>query len=33
MKNFIMIGASGYIAPKHFEAIKKTKNNLVAAMM
>jgi len=26
-----MIGASGYIAPKHFEAIKKTKNNLVAA--
>ncbi len=31
MKNFIMIGASGYIAPKHFEAIKKTKNNLVAA--
>ncbi len=31
MKNFIIIGASGYIAPKHFEAIKKTKNNLLAA--
>ena len=26
-----MIGASGYIAPKHFEAIKKTNNNLLAA--
>ena len=31
MKNFVMIGASGFIAPKHFEAIKKTNNKLVAA--
>ena len=31
MKNFVMIGASGFIAPKHFEAIRKTNNNLVAA--
>ncbi len=31
MKNFIMVGAAGYIAPKHLEAIKKTKNNLLAA--
>ena len=31
MKNFIIVGAGGYIAPKHLEAIKKTKNNLLAA--
>lgn len=31
MKNFILVGACGYIAPKHFQAIKETKNNLVAA--
>ena len=31
MKNFVLIGACGYIAPKHFQAILKTKNNLVAA--
>ncbi|MDC1148762.1 Gfo/Idh/MocA family oxidoreductase [Pelagibacteraceae bacterium] len=31
MKNFVMVGASGYISSKHFEAIKKTNNNLVAA--
>ena len=31
MKNFALIGASGYIAPRHMQAIKKTKNNLVAA--
>tara|TARA_B100001964_G_C14259832_1_gene614699 strand:- start:2245 stop:3147 length:903 start_codon:yes stop_codon:yes gene_type:complete len=30
MKNFILIGASGYIAERHFKAIKNTKNNLVA---
>lgn len=30
MKNFIMIGGSGYIAPRHMEAIKKTGNNLLA---
>ena len=31
MKNFGLIGASGYIAPRHMKAIKQTKNNLVAA--
>lgn len=31
MKNFALIGASGYIAPRHMEAISKTNNNLVAA--
>ena len=32
MKNFILIGASGYIAPKHMKAIKDTDNNLLAAL-
>ena len=32
MKNFILIGASGYIAPKHMKAIKDTGNNLLAAL-
>lgn len=32
MKNFAMIGAAGYIAPRHLKAIKETKNNLVAAL-
>ena len=32
MKNFALIGAAGYIAPRHFAAIKYTKNNLVAAL-
>jgi len=31
MKNFALIGASGYIAPRHLKAIKETNNNLVAA--
>jgi len=31
MKNFALIGASGYIAPRHLKAIKDTNNNLVAA--
>lgn len=31
MKNFALIGASGYIAPRHLKAIKDTKNNLLAA--
>ena len=30
-KNFALIGASGYIAPRHMKAIKDTKHNLVAA--
>ncbi len=32
MKNFALIGAAGYIAPRHMKAIKDTNNNLVAAM-
>ncbi|MGJ0340550.1 Gfo/Idh/MocA family oxidoreductase [Aliarcobacter cryaerophilus] len=32
MKNFALIGASGYIAPRHMKAIKETGNNLVVAM-
>ena len=32
MKNFAMIGAAGYIAPRHMKAIKDTGNKLVAAM-
>lgn len=31
MKNFALIGAAGYIAPRHMKAIKDTGNNLVAA--
>lgn len=30
--NFALIGASGYIAPRHLTAIKETENNLVAAL-
>ena len=32
MKNFVLIGAGGYIAPKHMKAIKDTGNNLLAAV-
>jgi UDP-N-acetyl-2-amino-2-deoxyglucuronate dehydrogenase len=31
MKNFVLIGAAGYIAPRHMKAIKETSNNLIAA--
>lgn len=31
MKNFALIGAAGYIAPRHMQAIKATGNALVAA--
>ena len=31
MKNFILIGAAGYIAPRHMKAIMETGNNLIAA--
>ena len=31
MKNFVMVGAAGYIAPRHMRAIKETGNNLIAA--
>ncbi len=30
-KNFALIGAAGYIAPRHMRAIKDTNNNLIAA--
>ena len=32
MKKFAMIGAAGYIAPRHMKAIKETGNDLVAAL-
>lgn len=32
MKNFALVGASGYIAPRHMQAIKETGNSLVAAL-
>lgn len=32
MKQFALIGAAGYIAPRHMKAIKETNNDLVAAM-
>ena len=31
MKNFLLIGAAGYIAPRHMKAIKETGNNLLAS--
>ncbi|MCT4648081.1 MAG: Gfo/Idh/MocA family oxidoreductase [Carboxylicivirga sp.] len=31
MKNFALVGAAGYIAPRHMKAIKETNNKLVAA--
>lgn len=30
--NFILIGAAGYVAPRHMQAIKDTGNNLIAAL-
>lgn len=32
MKNFALLGASGFIAPRHLKAIKETKNTLIAAL-
>lgn len=32
MKNFALIGAAGYIAPRHLKAIKETGNNLLCAI-
>jgi len=32
MKNFALIGAAGYIAPRHMKAIKDTGNRLIAAL-
>src|SRR5690606_6834852 len=31
MKKFALIGAAGYIAPRHMKAVKDTGNNLLAA--
>ena len=31
-KNFVLIGAAGYIAPRHMKAIKDTGHNLLAAL-
>lgn len=32
MHNFALIGAAGYVAPRHMQAIKETGNNLVAML-
>ncbi len=32
MKNFALVGAAGYIAPRHLMAIRDTKNDLLAAL-
>lgn len=32
MKKFALIGAAGFIAPRHLKAIKETGNQLVAAL-
>ena len=32
MKDFALIGVAGYIAPRHLQAIRDTKNNLIAAL-
>lgn len=32
MKNFALIGAAGYIAPRHMRAVKETGNHLIAAL-
>ena len=32
MKNFALVGAGGYIAPRHMKAIKDTGNKLIAAL-
>jgi UDP-N-acetyl-2-amino-2-deoxyglucuronate dehydrogenase len=32
MRNFALTGAAGYVAPRHFSAIKETGNRLVAAV-
>lgn len=32
MKNFVLIGAAGYVAPRHMRAIQQTGNSLLAAL-
>lgn len=31
MKNFVLLGTAGYVAPRHLKAIKETGNNLIAS--
>ena len=31
MKNFVILGVGGYIAPRHLKAIKDTNNNIIAS--
>ena len=31
MKNFVLIGTAGYVAPRHLQAIKETGNKLIAS--
>jgi UDP-N-acetyl-2-amino-2-deoxyglucuronate dehydrogenase len=32
MKNFALIGAAGFVAPRHMKAINDTGNQLIAAL-
>jgi len=32
MKQFVLVGAAGFVAPRHMKAIKDTGNQLVAAL-
>ena len=32
MNNFVLIGAAGYIAPRHMKAIRDTNNDLISAL-
>ena len=32
MNNFALIGAAGYVAPRHFKAIKETGNQVVSIL-
>lgn len=32
MKRFALIGAGGYVAPRHMKAIKETGHTMIAAM-
>ena len=32
MKNFALIGAAGYVSPRHMKAIKDTSNSLAVAL-
>lgn len=32
MKNFVMTGVAGFVAPRHLKAIRDTGNTLIAAL-